>query len=187
MKIVEVLSVNSALTYVILGILAATIVALLDNRKVRGGILSTEIAGVIGSYFGWFFSILVFGVQYFEPNVSSLMLSFTMSMLVVILWRVASRETLIDNTPSFRRHSSNRYIYVTHHQIARKNTKQEAREFVKTVAFPVSKRDLVHFAEAQDVNRETLSLFESLPDHIYRNAKELHVQLKHAQNELVVP
>ena len=46
-------------------------------------------------------------------------------------------------------------------------------EFVKDLNYPISKRDMIRFAEEKDASEEVLSVLESLPDHIYESEAQL--------------
>lgn len=184
---------TNLISWIILGIVAGTVIHIMDTKKSRG-IVGSLISGVLGAIIGGVFANLIFGFGITGFSILSLVVALISAFAISSIQRLVkptnyergvdprslgSRDLPLDYNPAYYSQvapiggniegakNSNRQL-----------TKNWLKEFFDSLNYPISKRDLIRVAEDKDAKRGTLSLLENLPDHIYDNEEQLAKELE---------
>jgi uncharacterized membrane protein YeaQ/YmgE (transglycosylase-associated protein family) len=88
------ISLGSIVTWVIFGFIVGFIIHLIDNRDVRGGVVSTTLTGILGALIGGFLSNAIFGVGVTGFNLTSFIIAVVGALLLVLIQRMVSRRVV---------------------------------------------------------------------------------------------
>ena len=189
----------------ILGLMAGFIAHIIDNRAVRGGFLGTLLIGIVGALAGGYLTNLFLGVGITGLNLTSLLIATGGALLLSFVWRsLVSENEENDDYAMYQADEDDRsYVPgrvtalnpVYYSQVTPLSDKEERdlfsrrnkltgrrnkgiQRFLDEVNYPLSKRDLIRYAEQHDGDEDILSTLEAIPDHIYDTPTEIKRQIR---------
>lgn len=189
-----------------LGLIVGVGVYLLDRRFNEGGLTATVISGMLGALLGGFVANLVFGAGIGSLDLTSALLVIVTALLIAVIPRLVrndEKETFVKRYDldgggivgrSMGAKSLVYYSQITplskkekekNFREAKKeaddvagNNNPAVRQILNEIEYPVSKRDLVSYAEHEDVSGKVINTFENIPDHIYDNPTQIKDEIK---------
>src|SRR5258708_4629646 len=157
-------------TWIILGLVAGFIVHLFDYQNVSKGLIGTLLTGVLGALLGGVLANIFLGFGVTGFSLASLAIAVIAGLILTVIQReIYSKkyERGVDDSASLT--GDLNYDRAYYSQVTpiggyygeRKKAKEADQiwleRFLETLNYPISKRDLIMFAESKDANRKILS------------------------------
>ena len=167
------------LIYLFIGIIVGVIIHLFDLHKHSLGqtITTSVIAALVSGVFAYYY---LDNAQY-TVSISSILLVTSLSFFATLVWKVVYQPPK-NHTDEYNQWVDennllpSRYQYAVYSDIRTQPKKQKQIESLfKNLDYPISKRDLISYAESHNVSAQTLTTLENLPDHIYNSWDEVKV------------
>lgn len=159
------------ITWLLLGAVAGILVHIVDGRSSERGAFTSVAMGTLGGLLGGVAASYIFGSSLQELDLSAVVISVALAIILALAQRIVNfarpEETDTDYTPADYTSNYNPAYYSDIR--AGHKSQDQVEQILDQVEYPVSKSDLVNYAEHQNISRITLTTFESLPDEIFES------------------
>lgn len=171
---------NYLILWVGIGVVMGVLIRYSVPRSRRRSLLASILAGIIGAVSGGLVGTLL-------ANLGLIGLGISLGLMVILGAVIFSVISFL-NRRSFRFNNLVYYNQVTSRHFKYPKSMRENDglsktfgRFIDILDYPISKRDLIRFAEDQNASRKVLSILESIEDHIYDGKKQLEKEISKVQ------
>lgn len=196
----DTLPLSNLFLWVSIGLIVGFGVYLIDRRYSHDGVFGTVVSGMLGALLGGFLANLIFKVGIGALDFTTALIVLAGALLLSVIPRLISYQEKDDRMiqkydfeqggilgKNIGQKKLVYYSQVTPLKESKKTFKKTPDDVMEIkkldvllnkTEFPVSKRDLVSFAEHSEIDTEVLNTLEGLPDHIYENKDDVVRQIK---------
>lgn len=175
------------ITWLLIGVGSGLVVRIFDSDKYQNDISGTVISAVIGAIIGGILTNKILGIAPAELNFPALVTALGLALVLSVAYNLIFNRQQAHLTHELPIRTTPRLVPVlaVYSDISKNKQNILKSEFFQSIKFPISKSDLLSFAERKKHNLVLINTLEALPNHIYDSLDDIKLKLKNQTGDAI--